>query len=74
MRHVYSLREAAQMLGTQAHRIQYALASGKVPEPQIRIAGKRVFQHSDIGRLAEHFNIDLPELDEEEQCKNSMSM
>lgn len=73
MNNVYSLREAVQMLGTQAHRIQYALVSGKVAEPQIRIAGKRVFQQCDIQRLAEHFDVEIKHIDEEEQCENSMS-
>lgn len=73
MKKMYSLSEAASLLGTQAHRIQYALVSGKVAEPEIRIAGKRVFQQGDIERLAEHFNVELKQLDEEKQCNNNMS-
>lgn len=73
MKKMYSLSEAASLLGTQAYRIQYALVSGKVAEPQIRLAGKRCFQQSDIERLAEHFDIEITHIDEEEQCKNSMS-
>lgn len=74
MKTIYSLSEAARLLGTQAYRIQYALVSGKVPEPQIRIAGKRCFQKCDVERLAELFDVELTELDEEDQCTTNMSI
>jgi DNA-binding transcriptional MerR regulator len=55
----YLLHEVAQRLGVKHYRIAYALTTGLVEEPEIRIAGKRIFNEADIGRLAAHFRVEL---------------
>lgn len=55
----YSTGEAARLLGIPAHRIVYALAGGRVREPQ-RLFGKRAFRCSDLVALAGHFGVSLP--------------
>jgi DNA-binding transcriptional MerR regulator len=52
-----SLGEAARLLGVQPYRIGYALSTGLVEEPTLRIANKRIFQRVDIQRLAQHFGV-----------------
>jgi hypothetical protein len=37
----------------------YALTTGLVEEPQIRIANKRIFAQEDVDRIAKHFGIAL---------------
>jgi len=49
------LGDAARHLGVKCYRIEYALKTGLVPEPLLRIAGKRIFQSEDIARLSAHF-------------------
>lgn len=51
----FALNEVASTLKIRPHRITYALASGFVPEPKLRLAGKRVFEADDIERLKQHF-------------------
>jgi DNA-binding transcriptional MerR regulator len=50
---LYLLGEVARRLMCPPHRIVYLLTSGKVPEPALRIGGRRVFTEEDIKRLAE---------------------
>jgi hypothetical protein len=49
------------LLNKRAHQVEYALANGLVPEPQLRIGGRRIFTIDDIKRLAEHFGVKLEE-------------
>ena len=49
------LREVAMILNIAPHRVNYALVSGAVPEPAIRLGNRRIFQTEDIERLQKHF-------------------
>lgn len=55
---VYSIADAAKLLGVQEYRIQYAHRAGKVPSPEI-FAGRRAYGQADLQRLAEHFGVEL---------------
>ena len=54
----YLLNEAAKMLGVPHYRIAFALTTGLVEEPPMRIGGKRIFRPEDIRRLAAHFGVE----------------
>lgn len=56
-----SLGEVAKLLGVKPYRIGYALSSGLVEEPALRIASKRIFQAVDVQRLAQHFGVIINE-------------
>jgi hypothetical protein len=60
MKHNMSLREVSDLLNVRMHRIEYCLSNQIVPEPKLRIAGKRLFTPADLRRLATHFNVTLP--------------
>src|SRR5690349_16895573 len=51
------LNDVARTLGLKAHQIAYALATGQVAEPALRVANKRVFGEEDVRRLAAHFRV-----------------
>lgn len=53
------LGEVAGLLGIRPHRIAYAIASGLIQEPDLRIGHKRVFQPDDVRRLEIHFRSTL---------------
>ena len=55
MKEHYLLGEVSRVLGRKPHQIVHLLTSGKIPEPQVRIANKRLFVLEDIERLARHF-------------------
>ena len=55
---LYSIADAATLLGVQEYRIQYAHRTGKVSSPEI-FAGRRLYRWADVERLAHHFNISL---------------
>ena len=61
MKHTMSLKDVSHLLNVKAYRIEYLLAHEIVPEPSLRISGRRVFTPEDVRRLAEHFKIKLPE-------------
>jgi hypothetical protein len=41
------------------HQITYAITSGLLPEPKMRMGGRRVFQDEDIDRIAHYFGVRL---------------
>ncbi len=59
MRQHWSLKDVARLLKKKPYQVAYALSVGQVPEPELRIANKRVFQREDVQRLALHFGVTL---------------
>jgi hypothetical protein len=57
MRDHFILGEVARVLKRKPHQIIYPLVTGKIPEPQTRIAGKRLFTTEDVERLGHHFRV-----------------
>jgi DNA-binding transcriptional MerR regulator len=55
-----SLKDVAALLGVKAYRVEYLLAHGLVPEPQLRISGRRVFSTRDLETLRKHFSVKTP--------------
>jgi len=55
---IYSLGQVAKEIGIAPFRITYAISTGLVPDAKMRFAGRRVFTHRDVQRLAEHFDVD----------------
>jgi len=58
MKKFYSTGEVVRLLGVQPYRIEYALATGRIPEPS-RVFNKRAYQWREVMALAEHFGIDV---------------
>jgi DNA-binding transcriptional MerR regulator len=56
-----SLKDVARLLKVKPYRVTYALTTGLVPEPTLRISNKRIFQAEDVRRLAKHFGVELKE-------------
>ena len=50
-----SLKDVAALLNVRAYRIEYLLQHGLVPEPQLRISGRRVFGPKDVANIRAHF-------------------
>ena len=50
-----SLKDVAALLGVKAYRVEYLLCHGLVPEPKLRISGRRVFGPEDLATLKAHF-------------------
>ena len=46
-----SLRDVAALLNCKAYRIEYLLCHGLVPEPRLRISGRRVFGPEDVANI-----------------------
>ncbi len=61
---IYSTGEVARMLGLRRYQLSYLLETGRVEEPEQRVAGKRVWTASDVERAAaaieEHRDTSLP--------------
>jgi hypothetical protein len=53
----FLLGEAAKILGRRPHQVAYSVTSGRVPEPEQRIANKRLFSEKDVRRLARLFGV-----------------
>ncbi len=59
MKKHFLLRDVARILKVKPYQIAYALSVNLVPEPELRISNKRIFQQEDIDRLAAHFKVEL---------------
>jgi hypothetical protein len=57
MKKLFLLSEVAGVLRKKPWQVVYAITSGAVPEPKLRIGNKRIFVDVDIRRLASHFGI-----------------
>ena len=55
-----SLKDVAALLGVKAYRIEYLLCHGLVPEPRLRISGRRVFGPEDVANIRAHFESKKP--------------
>ena len=56
----YSISEVAGMLGAQPYQIAYLLVNKRVPEPKVRLGGRRAFAIDDIQRIADRLGKKLP--------------
>jgi hypothetical protein len=56
---LYSLSDVADLLRVPPHRILYLLSSRAVPEPRLRVAGKRLWTHEEIAVVSEKLKIQL---------------
>jgi|GEM_PF-1444349 len=54
----YLLGEVAKILGRRPHQITYLITSGQAPEPERRLANKRLFSESDVSRLARRLKVE----------------
>ena len=54
---LYLLNDVARLMKKRPHQITYAITSGLLPEPEMRIGGRRVFLDEDIQRIAQYFGV-----------------
>jgi excisionase family DNA binding protein len=59
MEKIFSTGEVAKLLGIQRHRVEYAIASGHLPEARFRFLDKRCFDAEDVKRIAEYFGVEV---------------
>lgn len=52
---LYTISEVARILRKQPYQIVYALGTGKVPEPKVRIGNRRAFDMDEVQRLCDYF-------------------
>lgn len=55
MKTLWLLNEVARSLSLPAHRISYAISSGKIREPELRLNNKRIFAMEDVNRVKAFF-------------------
>ena len=55
MKEHYLLGEVSRVLGRKPHQIVHLLTTGKIPEPQQRIANKRLFSAEDVEQTGSPF-------------------
>ena len=52
---LFSIRDCGKAVGVAAHKIAYAHSQEKLPEPQFRVAGKRIYTAEDVQMVAKYF-------------------
>lgn len=61
------LSDLSNIIRVAKHRIEYAISNGAIPEPELRIANKRVFTTEDTQRIADYFGVQINIGDEAEK-------
>lgn len=61
---LYLLNDVARLMNKRPHHITYAITSGLLPEPEMRMGGRRVFQEEDLRRIAQYFGVRLKKEEE----------
>lgn len=59
MNQYYLLGDVARTLKVPPHRIVYLFSSGQLPEPEMRLGSRRIFQFPDLVRIADKLQIQL---------------
>ena len=54
---LFSLTDVADLLKVPAHKIHYLLQTRQVPEPRLRVAGKRLWRLEEIVPISEKLKI-----------------
>ena len=54
---LFSLSDVSRMLDVKPHRIQYLLSTLAVAEPELRVAGNRLWNAAEIAALSEVLTI-----------------
>ena len=57
---LYSLSDVAKMLMVQPYQIHYLLSIDSSLEPRLRVAGKRLWTHEEIGPLSKRLKQHIP--------------
>jgi hypothetical protein len=57
VRDCYTLGEVARILNRKPAQVVYPLVTRKVQEPEVRVAGKRLFRTEDVERLGRYFRV-----------------
>ncbi len=52
---LFLLREAAKRIGVRPHQLDYAILSGFIPQPALRLGTMRVFTDTDVKKAKQHF-------------------
>lgn len=52
---LFLLREAAKRIGVRPHQLDYAVLSGFIPPPALRLGTMRVFTETDVKNAKRHF-------------------
>jgi hypothetical protein len=55
----FSLGDVARILRCQPYQVVYLISTRQVPEPRLRIGGKRIFTMADIHGIAEKLQVAL---------------
>ena len=51
----FILNEVAKLAGVKSHVVAYAISSQNLPEPKLRIAGKRIFSTKEVEAIKKYF-------------------
>lgn len=60
MANLKTTAEVAQLLKIKEHRINYSMRVGKVAQPKLRMAGRKLFTAKDVKRVADYFGVEVP--------------
>ncbi|OJW27351.1 MAG: hypothetical protein BGO49_27595 [Planctomycetales bacterium 71-10] len=58
----FTLSQVAKLFARKPYHVTYAITSGHIAEPAIRIGNKRVFGDVDMDRLARYFGVPTPQV------------
>ena len=64
MTQLFSIRDCGKLCSVPAHRIAYAHTQERLPEPALRVAGKRIYTWDDVLKVAAYFGVEIKDQEE----------
>ena len=52
--------EVANWLKIKEHKLNYAMRIGRLPQPKLTMAGRKLFTTREIKKVAEFFGVEVP--------------
>jgi mono/diheme cytochrome c family protein len=53
---LFALGDVARLIKVPPHKIAYAISNGRIPDPEMRIAGKRIFTQQEAEEIGAYFS------------------
>lgn len=60
MKNLKTTAEVATLLHVAEHKLNYAMRTKSLPQPKLRMAGRKLFTNREIKKIADYFGVEVP--------------
>lgn len=60
MKNLKTTKEVATLLKIKEHKLNYAMRTGRLAQPKLRMANRKIFTPKEVKRVADYFGVEVP--------------